>query len=113
MVFRQARRQVDRRGAVHRAEGEVAHRFAPLHRRARLLLQGEQPRGVVQQDLAGRRQLQALAFAEEQVDAKLFLQLPQARRQVRRHPVQALGGAGDGAFLGDRLEDPQLAELHG
>jgi hypothetical protein len=26
--------------------------------------------------------------------------------------VQALGGSGDGPFLGHGLEDPQLAELH-
>jgi hypothetical protein len=104
---------MDRRRAVHGAQHEIPGRLPALHGSQRFVAQGRQAVGVVQQHLARRRQLQALALTQEQLDAQLLFELAQARRQVRWHPVQALGGAGDRAFLGHGLKDTQLAELHG
>ncbi|MNR21082.1 hypothetical protein D3C85_1379610 [compost metagenome] len=101
-----------RRRAVHGPQHEVPGRLAATHGGQRLVAQGRHAVGVVEQHLAGRRQLQALAFAQEQLDAQLLLKLAQARRQVRRHPMQALCSTGDRAFLGHGLEDTQLTELH-
>ncbi|MNI83970.1 hypothetical protein D3C73_1408290 [compost metagenome] len=112
MVARQQRRQVNGRRAVHGAQDEVAGRLPALYRRHGFVTQRRQAVGVIQQHLASGGQLQALAFTQEKLHAQLLFKLAQARGQVRRHPVQALGGACDGTFLCDRLEDTQLAELH-
>jgi hypothetical protein len=82
------------------------------HRRAGLIAQGKQSAGVVEQNLARWRQLQALPLADEQFDTQLLFELFQPRRQVRWHAMQALGSAGDRAFFGDCLKNPQLTEFH-
>ena len=83
-----------------------------LHGRKRLISQRQHAPGVIEQHLAGRGQLQALALTTEQFDPQLFFQLAQAGGKVRRHAVQALRCAGYRPLFGDCLEDTQLTELH-
>ncbi|MDR6354849.1 hypothetical protein Q3H58_001520 [Pseudomonas psychrotolerans] len=96
---------MDGRGAEHRAEHEGASRLAILHRAARLVGQGEQPMGVVQQAMPGSGQVQPLALAQEQLHAELFLQLAQARGEIGRYPVEPFGGPYQGALFGHCLEN--------
>ncbi|MCY1553757.1 hypothetical protein D9M68_902730 [compost metagenome] len=103
---------MDGGGAEHGTDDEIPRRLAATQRCLGLGLQGEHALGVTQQHLAGRRQLQALALAQEQLDAQGVLQLAQARGEVRRHPVQAACRPGDGALFGHGLEDTELAEFH-
>ena len=56
--------------------------------------------------------MQALAIADEQLDAEIGLELAHARGDVRLHPVEPLGGAGDAAGLYHRAEDVEIGEVH-
>ncbi|MCY1183944.1 hypothetical protein D9M73_245990 [compost metagenome] len=68
MITRQQRREVDGRGAVHGPQYEIAGRLPALDRSLGFIVQGKQAGCVIEQDFAGRRQLQALTFAQEQID---------------------------------------------
>ncbi|MNH15275.1 hypothetical protein D3C79_748860 [compost metagenome] len=105
VIARQQCRQVNGGSAVHGAKGKVPRRLPALHCRESFIAKRQHAPGVIEQYLACGRQLQTLTLAAKQLDAQLLFQLTQACRQVRRYPVQALGGPGDRAFLGDRLED--------
>ncbi|MNV56364.1 hypothetical protein D3C71_1486440 [compost metagenome] len=82
VIARQQRRQVGRRRAVHGPQHEVPSRLTATHGAQRFVAQGGHTVGIVQQHLACWRQLQALAFAQEQFDAQLLLELAQARGKV-------------------------------
>jgi hypothetical protein len=56
--------------------------------------------------------LQTLTLTDEKLDTQLLFELFKPGRQVRWHPVQAFGGAGDRPFFGHGLKNPQLAEFH-
>jgi hypothetical protein len=63
---------------------------------------------VVEQHDPGGRQLQPLAFAHEQRDAELLLELLHARRDVRLPAMKLAGGARNAAGAHDGLEDALL-----
>ena len=48
----------------------------------------------------------------EQLHAELGLELADVLRDVRLHRVEAVGGGGEGAFLGDREQRFELAHVH-
>ena len=54
---------------------------------------------LCEKHLAGRRQMQLLADADEEIDAELVLKLADARRHVGLHAVELLRRAGDAAGL--------------
>src|SRR5262245_56515259 len=83
-----------------------------MQRLARLARKVEQAIGVVEQQLSGRREMQALALADEQIDAQLGLELAHARGHVRLHAVEPLGRARHAAGLHDRAEDMEIGEVH-
>ena len=64
VVARQQRWQVNGSRAVHGAKHEIAGRLATLHCRNGLVTKRGKPVGVIQQYLARRRKLQALALAK-------------------------------------------------
>ena len=79
---------------------------------ARFLRQVEQAVGIVEQHLAVRRQMQLLAFADEQIDAEVLFELAHPRGHVGLHTIKPFGGARDVAFLHDRAEDAQIFKIH-
>src|SRR5215470_16720374 len=83
-----------------------------MQRLARLLGEVEQPIRVVEQELSGRRESEALALANEEIDAQLRLELAHARGHVRLHTVKPLGRARHAARLHDRAEDVKIGEVH-
>jgi hypothetical protein len=105
-------RQPNRGGAFHRAEAEWPARGAVVHSVARLLREVEQAVGIVEQQFAGRRQMQTFALTDEQVNAQVALELAHTGGDVRLHAVQLGGRARDAAFLHDRAENTQIAEIH-
>ncbi len=66
---------------------------------------------VVQQRVAGRRQLNALGLAIEQADAELPFQIADALAHRRQRQMLALGSAGQAAGLGDGDEQPKGDEI--
>ena len=53
-----------------------------------------------------------LLTPQEEIDAKLFLQLPHTRGHVGLDAVQLFGSPGDAAFAGDGAEYMQIGEFH-
>jgi hypothetical protein len=51
--------------------------------------------------------------AVDQADAEMILELAQRPRHDGLGQVQAGGGAGERAFLGDRQETAEVTQLHG
>ena len=96
---------MDRRGAVHRAKGEFAGRHAALYRAQRLIAQGEQACGVIEQHLARRGQLQTLALTHEQLYTHLLFKLFEPGRQIGRYAVQTFSCTGDRTFFGHGLKN--------
>ena len=94
--------QADGGGALHGAEPENAARPRILHRVARLLGERQQPVGIAEQHLPGRRQMQALAFANEERDADIFLELADARRHIGLNAIQPLARPGSRRLRGPR-----------
>ena len=105
-------RQAHGGGALHGAEAQHAARMLLVHRLARLAGQVEQAVGIAQQRAAGRRDVQALALADEELDAQVVLELADAGGDVGLHAVQLLGGARDAAGADDGAEDVQVDEIH-
>src|SRR5690606_14398432 len=66
---------------------------------------------MVQQRVAGRRQLDALGLAIEQADTELALQAADALAPRRQSEVLALGGAGQAALVSDGDEQTQGDEI--
>ena len=66
MIFVQRSGQADGGGAFHRPQAENAARPWILHRMTRLLGERKEPIRVIEQHLPGRRQMQALSFADEE-----------------------------------------------
>src|SRR6478735_1168074 len=56
--------------------------------------------------------MQALALADEELDAEVFLELADAGGDVGLHAVQLLGGTRDAAGADDGAEDVQVDEIH-
>ena len=83
-----------------------------MHGLARLAREVEQPLRIVEHDLAGGRQVQPLAFADEQRDAELLLQLPDSGGHVGLDAVELLRGAGDPAGLDHGAEDVKVGQFH-
>ncbi len=109
---RQRSWQARRRRAFHRAQAQDTARPGFVQRLARLAGERQQAIGVAQQHGAGRRELQAPPFAHEEFDAKVFLELAHARRDVGLDAMQLVGGARDAARADDGPEDMQVRELH-
>ena len=83
-----------------------------MHRLARFPRQVDQPLGIIEQELARRRDMQPLALAHEEVDAELALELAHARGDVGLHAVELFRGPRHAAGLDDGAEDMQVAEIH-
>jgi hypothetical protein len=83
-----------------------------VHRLARLVGEIEQPVRVVEQQLAGRGEVQLFAIADEEVDAELGFELAHARGDVGLHAVELLRGAGDAARLYDGAKDVEIGQVH-
>ena len=113
MEFDQRLRQPDRRGALDRAEAQEPSRLGIVHRLARLVGEAEQAVGIVEQDRAGRRQVELFAVSEEQLDAEVLLELLDAGGDVRLHPAELLGGARDPAGLHHGTEYLEVGKIHG
>ena len=84
-----------------------------MQRLARLVGQCQQLLGVGEKGLALLGQPHTLAFAEEQAGAELFLQLLDARGDVRLGALQALCGAGHALLEGHGAEEGEVGEIHG
>ena len=69
-------------------------------------------RGVGQKRLPRRTDSQPSALPQKQRNAQLRFQRLDPRRDVRRHAMQLLGGTGDAADIGNRLEHANLRQLH-
>jgi hypothetical protein len=67
--------QADGGGALHRAQAENAARPLDPAPHCAPLRRAQEPVGVIEQYLPGRRQMQALSFANEQCNADIFLEL--------------------------------------
>ena len=72
----------------------------------------DQPRGIAQQQLAARRQMQPLPVAMKQRNADCRLKLFDARGDIRRHAVKLVRGLYDAAFFHNGFEDLQIGEVH-
>ena len=83
-----------------------------MQRLARLLGEVEQAVCVAEQEVAGRREVQALAFANKEIDAELGLELAHPRGHVRLHAMELLGGPRDAARVHDRAEDLKISKVH-
>ncbi len=89
------------------------HALAELAQVSVQLLQiVQQVTRVVQQRVAGRRQLDALGLAIEQADAELPFQIADALAHRRQRQMLALGGTGQTAGLGDGDEQPKGDEIN-
>ena len=64
-----------------------------------------------EQPLAGRRQHQALADAQEQRGAEARLDVAQLVAERRLGQVQLIAGAGQAADVGDGGDEPEVANL--
>ena len=95
-------------GALHRAEPQHATRPRLVQGVPRFVGQRQHALGIADEHPACRRQLQALALTKEKVDAELFFELPDPRRHIRLHPMQALRRAGYAACLHDGEKDVQV-----
>src|SRR5262245_27610050 len=105
-------RQADRGCALDGAKMQWPARRAVMDCVARFLRKVEQPVGILNQQFACGRQVQALSLANEQVDAEILLELPDPRCHVGLHAVELLGSARDPAFVDDRTEDAQIGQVH-
>jgi hypothetical protein len=56
--------------------------------------------------------MQPLALAQKQVDAEIFLELADARRDVGLHAVQLFRRARDAAFAHHGGEDAEIGKVH-
>ena len=72
----------------------------------------EHPPGPGQEQLAGLGERDPPCGAGEQGDAELALEVPDLRGDRRLRDAQPLGGAGEAAAARDRVEVPQLPQLH-
>ena len=64
------------------------------------------------QRLAGRGNADLPPDAQENALVQLFLEQQDLAADRRLRDVQLSAGAGEGAGLGDRLDDLELAEIH-
>ncbi len=80
--------------------------------RLSLALEAEQPAGHLEQPAAefGRHHLAAASL--EQPHAIGRLERAHLGRQRRLADIEGLGGAGEAAFRGDRVEGPQMRMIH-
>ena len=83
-----------------------------MHGLARFAGEVQQSLRIAEHDLAGGRQMQPLALADEQRDAELLLQLLDSGGHVGLDAVEFLGGAGDPAGLDDGAEHLKIRQLH-
>ena len=88
---------------------QVAH---VLQRRQRLLFEGHEPLGVLEQDLAGVGQNAAAAGPIEQRLPNLVFQPADDLADSRLRPIQRLGGLREAAFPDDGHERLELEEIH-
>jgi hypothetical protein len=112
IVFGERTREPDGGRAFHGAETEDAAWSWILHGCTRFIREAQQPIGVVEQDLAGWREVQAFARANEKRDSKLVFELANARRDVGLHTMQPLGGAGHATMAHHGREYPQVGQVH-
>ena len=108
------------RHQVHHRERPVGADLEPadpqLARRRHQLLEvvelGEHAPRPLPEVAAELGQLDALAEAAEQEDAVALLQRPHLHRDRRLADAEAQRAAGEAALAGDRVEGPQLREVH-
>ena len=69
--------------------------------------------GVIEQQLALGGEVQLLAFADEELDAEISLELANPRRYVGLHAVELLRGTRDPTGPHHRAEDAQIGQILG
>ena len=111
-IFVHRHRQAHRRGAFHGAEAQQPPRLGVVHGLARFLREVEQPVRVVEQQPSRGREMQLLAVADEQFNAKVGLKLAHAGGDIGLHAVELFRGARHAAGLHHGAEDVQVAEIH-
>ena len=93
----------------HRAAQRLARVADERHRVLQIL---EDAVTELQQRLAGRRDADAPADAQEDRLVQLFLEQEDLPADRRLRDVQPFAGSGEGAGLGDGADDLQLAQVH-
>ena len=78
----------------------------------RLIQQRQNPAGIVIQGLPLCRGQQALFFAQKKPNAKISLQLQNARGNTGGHPVQNFCGVADAALFHYRQECSEVCDFH-
>jgi hypothetical protein len=76
------------------------------------VLSPDQSVRVVEQELAGRGEMQALALAYEELDAQLGFELANARGDVGLHAVELFRRARHAAGLHHGAEDMEIGQIH-
>ncbi len=109
------RRQIigpDREGAQD-LQPPCAKRSGILQRVLRLFRQREDPLGILEQRLSSIRQLDPPSSPVEQADPLVSFKLADVNRHRRLGDGQGLGRLGKTPTLRDRVEDPELIQVHG